>query len=91
MSFSSEIEAGAEGMADDVWGWCEKASAFGRTVTVKVCSWRRFPPFRAAAVSAEAELCLRDSRPGPAWARKSPRVPARSAVTVAGISNHTHV
>ena len=48
----AEIEAGAEAMADDVWGWCEKASAFGRTVTVKVCSWRRFPPFRAAA-SAE--------------------------------------
>ena len=36
MSFSSEIEAGAEGMADDVWGWCEQAKAFGRTVTVKV-------------------------------------------------------
>ena len=32
----AEIEAGAEAMADDVWGWCEKASAFGRTVTVKV-------------------------------------------------------
>ena len=23
-------------MADEVWAWCEKASAFGRTVTVKV-------------------------------------------------------
>ena len=23
-------------MADDVWAWCEKAEAFGRTVTVKV-------------------------------------------------------
>ena len=23
-------------MADDVWAWCEKAKAFGRTVTVKV-------------------------------------------------------
>jgi DNA polymerase IV len=23
-------------MADDVWAWCEKARAFGRTVTVKV-------------------------------------------------------
>ena len=27
---------GAEAMADDVWGWCEKAGTFGRTVTVKV-------------------------------------------------------
>ena len=32
----AEIEAGAEAMADDVWGWCEKAGTFGRTVTVKV-------------------------------------------------------
>jgi DNA polymerase IV len=32
----AEIEAGAEAMADDVWTWCEKAGAFGRTVTVKV-------------------------------------------------------
>ena len=31
-----EIEAGVLGQADDVWGWCEKAQAFGRTVTVKV-------------------------------------------------------
>ena len=31
-----EIEAGVEAMADDVWAWCEKARAFGRTVTVKV-------------------------------------------------------
>lgn len=31
-----EIEAGVLRMADDVWRWCEKAQAFGRTVTVKV-------------------------------------------------------
>jgi DNA polymerase IV len=31
-----EIEAGVVAMADDVWAWCEKARAFGRTVTVKV-------------------------------------------------------
>jgi DNA polymerase-4 len=29
-------------MADDVWAWCEKANAFGRTVTVKV----KFADFR---------------------------------------------
>ena len=33
---SSEIEAGALRMADDVWRWCETRQAFGRTVTVKV-------------------------------------------------------
>jgi DNA polymerase-4 len=29
-------------MADDVWAWCEKAQAFGRTVTIKV----KFEDFR---------------------------------------------
>ncbi|UIJ46759.1 DNA polymerase IV [Sphingomonas cannabina] len=37
-----EIEAGVLRMADDVWAWCEKAQAFGRTVTVKV----KFQDFR---------------------------------------------
>jgi DNA polymerase IV len=36
LTASAEIEAGVEAMADDVWAWCEKAKAFGRTVTVKV-------------------------------------------------------
>jgi len=31
-----EIEAGVVAMADEVWSWCEKAQAFGRTVTVKI-------------------------------------------------------
>jgi DNA polymerase-4 len=31
-----EIEAGVVAMAADVWAWCEKVAAFGRTVTVKV-------------------------------------------------------
>jgi len=32
----SEIENGVLRQADEVWVWCEKAQAFGRTVTVKV-------------------------------------------------------
>jgi DNA polymerase-4 len=39
---ADEIEAGVTAMADDVWAWCEKAQAFGRTVTVKV----KFADFR---------------------------------------------
>ena len=31
-----------QAMADDVWAWCEKAQAFGRTVTVKA----KFADFR---------------------------------------------
>lgn len=38
----AEIEAGVLRMSDDVWAWCEKAQAFGRTVTVKV----KFADFR---------------------------------------------
>jgi DNA polymerase IV len=31
-----EIEAGILAQADEVWAWCAKAKAFGRTVTVKI-------------------------------------------------------
>jgi DNA polymerase-4 len=31
-----DIEAGVQVMADEVWAWCEKARAFGQTVTVKI-------------------------------------------------------
>jgi DNA polymerase-4 len=36
LTTAEEIEAGVVAMADQVWAWCEKANAFGRTVTVKV-------------------------------------------------------
>jgi DNA polymerase-4 len=42
LTASAEIEAGVEVLANDVWAWCEKARAFGRTVTVKV----KFADFR---------------------------------------------
>src|ERR1700730_16251365 len=32
----ADIEAGVRAMADEVWTWCEKAYAYGRTVTVKM-------------------------------------------------------
>jgi DNA polymerase-4 len=41
------IEAGVQAMADDVWAWCEKAQAFGRTVTVKI----KYADFRQATRS----------------------------------------
>ncbi len=37
----SAIEAGVLAMAGDVWVWCEKSDAYGRTVTVKV-KWADF-------------------------------------------------
>jgi DNA polymerase IV len=36
-----QIEAGVIAMADEVWAWCEKANAYGRTVTVKI-KWADF-------------------------------------------------
>jgi DNA polymerase IV len=36
-----QIEAAVIAMADDVWTWCEKANARGRTVTVKI-KWAGF-------------------------------------------------
>jgi DNA polymerase-4 len=56
----AEIEAGVLRMADDVWAWCERAQAFGRTVTVKI----KFQNFRqitrsrshAAVVASRDEL-----------------------------------
>ncbi|HEY1721287.1 MAG TPA: DNA polymerase IV [Magnetospirillaceae bacterium] len=43
----AEVEAGVIAMADDVWAWCEKAQAFGRTVTVKI----KYADFRQATRS----------------------------------------
>ena len=37
----TQIEAGIRAMADDVWAWCEKTGARGRTVTVKI-KWADF-------------------------------------------------
>ena len=44
------IEAGVLAMADQVWAWCEKTNAFGRTVTVKdqIC---RFQAGHAQSIS----------------------------------------
>jgi DNA polymerase IV len=36
LTTAEDIEAGVAALADEVWEWCEKANAFGRTVTVKV-------------------------------------------------------
>jgi DNA polymerase-4 len=41
------IEASVQAMADEVWAWCEKARAFGRTVTVKI----KYADFRQATRS----------------------------------------
>lgn len=44
---AAAIEAGVLAMADQVWAWCEKTNAFGRTVTVKI----KYGDFRQATRS----------------------------------------
>jgi len=61
------IEAGVLAMADDVWAWCEKTGARGRTVTVKI-KWADFQqstrsqslarPLESRAVLHQASLGL---------------------------------
>jgi len=42
LTAAQDIESGVLAMAEDVWSWCARARAFGRTVTVKV----KFADFR---------------------------------------------
>src|SRR5208282_2454026 len=53
------IEAGVIAMADEVWGWCEKANSRGRTVTVKV-KWAKFQiTTRSRSLEAAIETSTR--------------------------------
>jgi len=54
-----DIEDGVRSMADEVWDWCEKAQAFGRTVTVKI----KFADFQQATRSRSfpAAVASRDA------------------------------
>ena len=60
---AADIEAGVLTMADDVWAWCEKAGAFGRTVTVKVkfADFRQITRSRSYPVAVTAHEHLRQA------------------------------
>jgi DNA polymerase IV len=49
-----DIEAGIAALADEVWTWCERAAAFGRTVTVKI----RYSDFRTLTRSRTAAAAI---------------------------------
>ena len=51
---SVQIEAGVIAMADDVWTWCEKANARGRTVTVKI----KWADFQISTRSRSTEMTI---------------------------------
>ncbi|WP_206239988.1 DNA polymerase IV [Novosphingobium terrae] len=50
----AEIEAGVLQMADDVWEWCERAGAYGRTATVKI----KFKDFRTITRSRSHTVAI---------------------------------
>jgi nucleotidyltransferase/DNA polymerase involved in DNA repair len=50
-----QIEAAVIAMADDVWAWCEKANARGRTVTVKI----KWADFQISTRSRSMETTIR--------------------------------
>jgi len=56
------IEAGVQAMADEVWAWCEKARAFGRTVTVKIkyADFRQITRSRTLPAIVTSQETLRD-------------------------------
>jgi DNA polymerase IV len=51
----AQIEAGVIAMADDVWAWCEKTNARGRTVTVKI----KWADFQISTRSRSVEMTIR--------------------------------
>lgn len=56
------IEAGICAMADDVWAWCEKATTYGHTVTVKVkyADFRQVTRSRTVATPVTTQAKLRE-------------------------------
>jgi DNA polymerase-4 len=54
LTSADEIESGTKAIADEVWAWCEKANAFGRTVTVKV----KFADFRQVTRSRSFSVAI---------------------------------
>jgi DNA polymerase IV len=50
-----QIETAVIAMADDVWAWCEKANARGRTVTVKI----KWADFQISTRSRSMEMTIR--------------------------------
>jgi nucleotidyltransferase/DNA polymerase involved in DNA repair len=63
----ADIEAGVQAMADEVWAWCEKARAFGRTVTVKIkyADFRQATRSRPLPAIVMSQDALRDSQHRP--------------------------
>ncbi len=72
----ADIETGVLSMADEVWACCEKASAFGRTVTVKI----KYADFQQATRSRTLPAPVAD-QPNPPRSFLTPRRPRAHELT----------
>ncbi len=70
-----DIEAAVAALAEEVFGWCERAGAFGRTVTVKIrwADFRFSTRSRTLAAPAAARGTLVEESTSRSSARTSPR------------------
>jgi DNA polymerase-4 len=61
LATTTEVEAAIATLADEVWAWCEKAGARGRTVTVKLryADFRTLTRSRSAAAPVDRGMALR--------------------------------
>jgi DNA polymerase-4 len=57
-----DIEREVLGQADEVWAWCEKAKAFGRTVTVKIkyADFQQATRSKSLTVPVSSQAVLRE-------------------------------
>ena len=80
----AEVEAGVEALAGEVWAWCERTGALGRTVTVKL----RYADFRALTRSrtASAPVGSREALAGAAVALVRGLFPLEKPVRLLGVT-----
>jgi DNA polymerase-4 len=81
---TGEVEAGIEVLADEVWAWCEKTGALGRTVTVKL----RYADFRTLTRSRTAAepIASRAALAGTAVALARGLFPLEKRVRLLGVT-----
>ena len=81
---AGEVETGITALADEVWGWCERTGAFGRTVTVKL----RYADFRTLTRSRTAgePVAARDALVSSALGLARGLFPLEKAVRLLGVT-----
>ena len=60
LAHPQDVEVAIAALADEVWAWCERATAFGRTVTVKIrySNFRTLTRSRTAAAPVATKAAL---------------------------------